>query len=456
MRLKGAGVASLAVLAMSLTLILGACSNDPNTPTPSPTATATAAATATPLPTATPEPEGRTLHVTQPAGKVVYWVLPGPRRIDPAVFGTPADPKQTGAEQMELAQGPIKELLQQFPLLVGLPLGARMTSEDGSSYTQTSVPTPFGDNGAIVSGSLDLTYVDLQPADTAGNPMATKDSAKLELAFTDPQGHAYDVQLRAVFMPPIPGNETQGGVLIDDFHHGTTGTGSPLMPLAYTYGAFWAIADVMIDGALADQGKVVHCMTTTTTRDADYRLATADELPLPLENTIAGITHHTHCIVLPITLTPEGPKFEPVKTAFKLPNGAMQPFIHMMFEQEDLGEATGFVAPQTVEEIAAKYQSFAGDSATSTISIKGSEFEFSPADLQANAGETVRIVFENTGTLAHNLTFAGLNASTATIQPGQTAEVVVTVPDTAGPLQFFCSVAGHQGAGMVGHIAIQQ
>ena len=298
----------VALLATVSVFLFAACSSSTTVP---PTATATA----TPAPPATSPPSGaRLLEVEQPAGKVVYWVLPGPRRIDPAVFGTPKDPKTTGEEQIQQAQGAVKKLLQDLPVLVGLPLGARKTSQDGTQYTESTIPTPFSDKGAIVSGSLDVIYTDRQPADTPGDPMATQDEAKLDLKFTDPQGHQYEVKLLHAFMPPIPGYETQGGVMIDDFHHGTTGTGSPLMPLAYTYGAFWGIGDVYIDGQLADKAKITHCMTTATVRDQNYRLALNDELPLPLDKTIAGLVQHTHCIVLPISITPEGPVFEPVKT----------------------------------------------------------------------------------------------------------------------------------------------
>lgn len=293
----------------------------------------------------------RVLKVEQPEGKVVYWVLPGPRRIDPAIFGTPQHPEMTGQALIKKARGPVKALLQELPILVGLPLKVRATTQDGAAYTQTTIPTPFSDRGRIVQGQLSVTYVDRQPADTPENPMQTRDEAKLKLIFTDPAGHHYEVQLKRVFMPPIPGYETQGGVLIDGFHHGKTGTGTPLMPRVYTYGAFWGVADLVIDGKVADQGKVTHCMTTNTVRDANYRLPFEKELPLPPNRTIAGQIHHTHCIMLPITVTPQGPKFAPVQTAFTLPNGQKQPFIHIMFEQDQITEARGVTVPKTFEEL---------------------------------------------------------------------------------------------------------
>jgi len=43
-------------------------------------------------------------------------------------------------------------------------------------------------------------------------------------------------------------------------------------------------------------------------------------------------------------VTPEpgrGPVFKPLKTAFELPNGKPQPFIHVMYEQDTVVEGGG-------------------------------------------------------------------------------------------------------------------
>jgi uncharacterized cupredoxin-like copper-binding protein len=423
----------------------------------------------------TEEAAGRWLRVEQPPGKVVYWVLPGPRRVDPAVFGTPQNPTMTGEGQVQRAKGPVKALLQQLPILVGLPLPLRATTPDGTRYTQTTIPTPFGDRGRIVNGRLAVTYIDRQPTDTSGDPMATEDEARLELAFTDPAGHRYEVKLLRVFMPPLPGYETDGGVLLDGFHHGRTGTGSPLMPKVYTYGAFWGIADLVIDGQVADRRKVTHCMTTNAVRDQNYRLAIEEELPLSPERTIAGQIHHTHCIVLPVTVTPQGPKYAPVKTAFTLPNGEKQPFIHIMFEQDQITQVQGVSLPKTYEQLKAKLAAAgvgtAGrttpaplptegevSKAARTVTVEAYEFRFEPTRIEVEPGETLKIVFENEGSIAHNLTIEGLDAATPTIQPGTSAELTVTFPEDlkAYPVEFFCSVPGHKEAGMVGQFVLKK
>lgn len=90
---------------------------------------------------------------------------------------------------------------------------------------------------------------------------------------------------------------------------------------------------------------MLHCMTTEAVRDQDYNLAHTEDLPLPLDKTIAGQKHHTHCIVLPVKMTPKGPKFEPVNTAFELPNGKNQPFIHIMFEKDEIVSGPEWTGP---------------------------------------------------------------------------------------------------------------
>ncbi len=281
-------------------------------------------------------------RVTQKEGKVTYWVLPGPRELGDR-FGTKENPKLTAALP-EKAPEPVKKLVDKFPGLIGVPEKGR-TYKDGTTFTKK--PGPFGDKGVPVkSSTLDLTYIDRQSKDNnQAPPIKTADEVEADITFTDPKGNNYRIEPMLVIQPPLPGYKTQGGVMTDDTHHGTTGTGSPLMPEVYTWGAFWAVGNVMINGEVADKKKVMHCMTTETVRDKNYELAMQSELPLAKEDTIAGQMHHTHCIVLPVTLTPKGPKFEPVKTAFELPNGKKQPFIHIMYENDTLAEGPNWNGP---------------------------------------------------------------------------------------------------------------
>lgn len=286
---------------------------------------------------------GSEVVVQQEAGKTVYWVLPGPRELGELEWGTPEHPRALVEPVMNQARDlpepldqTVPQLLEDLPILGGLPMEARNTTEDGTAFTTTKMPTAVSDQGRIVSGAFDVTYGDHQPYDLPGPLTQTEDHVDASATFTDPQGNEYELVVDRLFMPPIPGWETGGGVVTDAWLHGTSGTDSPLFPRVYTYGAFWAVGQVIVNGETANENQWIHFMTTQTARDQDYHLATQDELPLAPEDTIAGQVHHTHVVVRPVTLTDDGPVFEPVHTAFELPNGMNQPFLHIMFEEDEI------------------------------------------------------------------------------------------------------------------------
>jgi hypothetical protein len=285
----------------------------------------------------------------QEEGNVCYWVLPGERRLSPHVFGTPENPRfgsellQTRIEQATRLPSPlsnaIPQLLEDLPFLVAVPEDVRAPTEDESiAREKLTVPSLYSDNARVTSGAFEVTYADRQPIDLPGPPGNTEDTAVLDARFTDPAGNEYELDLDHIVQPPFPGYQTGGGVLTNAWHHGITGTGSPLMPQLFAYGAFWGVGDVLVNGEVAttDGFRVIHFMTTQTVRNKRYRLALDEELPLAPTDTIAGQIHHTHGVVLPIKPTADGPVFDPVPTAFELPNGETQPFIHAMWEQDTI------------------------------------------------------------------------------------------------------------------------
>ncbi|MFC4350832.1 hypothetical protein ACFOW6_04660 [Fodinicurvata halophila] len=282
------------------------------------------------------------LVTKQDAGNIVYWVPPGPRKLSPTVFGTAEDPKMTLQPKLQKAQEMVEagkmppsvpQLLKDLPILVGVPEKARSQGPDGEQILDQ--PTPFPNKGQIIEGSFRAEFFDEVDEDTPGKPGETPDSANLTAEFTDPQGNDYKVVLDHVVKPPFPGYQTDGGVMLDDVHHGSTGTGTPLMPQVWSIGALWGIGEVHVNGEVAAKHQVVHLMTTETVRTTDYQLALQEDMPLaPDEWHVKGQPHHTHLIVLPMEGTPEGPVFSPVPTAFELPNGETQPFMHIMFEED--------------------------------------------------------------------------------------------------------------------------
>lgn len=73
---------------------------------------------ATPLVSAEKTIAGGKTKIKSNGSGDVRWILPGKRRLDPAVFGTPATPLG-------------------FEPDVGLPVAMRLTTSDGSAWTTT-------------------------------------------------------------------------------------------------------------------------------------------------------------------------------------------------------------------------------------------------------------------------------------------------------------------------------
>jgi len=281
----------------------------------------------------------RVVEAHQDSGKITYWVLPGPRVLEEEVFGTPDNPTATLKPKLQAARqskGPpaVVDTLKKVPFMVGVPEKARSVTDDGTYILKH--PTPFSNKARIISGQFEATYTDVVREDPPGKPGNTPDTATFEAQFTDPAGNDYRVTLDHVVKPPFPGYKTQGGVMTDSVHHGTTGTGSPLMPKVETHAAFWGLGELYINGEKVDDQRVMHLMTTEVVRDKDYNLVHSNDLPLgPEERHVRGQEHHTHLMMPPIRGVPgKGPVFDPVPTTFELPNGKKQPFLHIMFEED--------------------------------------------------------------------------------------------------------------------------
>jgi hypothetical protein len=114
-------------------------------------------------------------------------------------------------------------------------------------------------------------------------------------------------------------------------HHGTTGIGTKLQPTAPTFGAFWGIGTIKVNGYISDQGenRLIHGMITCNVRNEAYEHVFDDNVDCS--------RIHFHLILPPFQIEKNrnGEFVEipsPVPTGFVLPNGVEQPFIHGMFE----------------------------------------------------------------------------------------------------------------------------
>jgi plastocyanin len=413
---------------------------------------------------------GRDVTVRQEPGNAFYWVLPGERRLSPQVFGTPENPRRGSAlleSRIEQAKGmpepldeAVPQLLQDLPPLVAAPEAGREpigdSESDGIAQEKFTEPTLYSDNAEVTSGSFEITYQDRQPYDLPGEPGDTTDSVDLDAQFTDPAGNEYEIEHDHVVQPPIPGYETGGGVMSGGWLHGITGTGSPLLTEVYTYGASWGVGNVRVNGEVAteDGFRVIHFMTTQTVRDERYRMALDEEMPLAPDETIAGRIHHTHGVVLPIRPTPDGPVFDPVPTAMELPNGETQPFIHAMWEQEELveGPFDEWEFPGQEDEEASNAEESADGDADFQLAGTASAWQGVAPDaiadtenptLQLEAGTEYVLVWENDDGLQHNFAIEDengdeLQASELVGDEGATQTVTFTATEEMA--EYYCQV----------------
>lgn len=279
---------------------------------------------------------GYSVRATQQEGTPVNWVLPGPRRISEEVFGTPENPlRGDQAIQRAKQRNPgMADLLDRFPFPVGLPTEMRQTSGDGSAYTVTSVPTPFSDDHRPVDGHIDITYMDRSP--WAGFRQG-RDQVELDVQFTDPAGNTYTVDVTQL---DRRSKNHAGGVLVGGLIHGTIGIGSPLFPKVYNYGAFWGIGTIDLnDGEQTWENQVIHFMTTQMARDHNYALAVDENMPLA--EPFLGANHHTHGFIFPVQMTREGPQFRPLNVPFPPDRDQGQPFIHIMYDLDEVSYSVG-------------------------------------------------------------------------------------------------------------------
>jgi len=228
-----------------------------------------------------------TVTVTQRKGSTRF-VLPGPRFLDPSVFGTPDSP--VGFDPAP------------FPLL-GIPLELRKQAH--GKYTFVDHATPFSDWYEVGVGSVHMTVVDATAIDGA----RTKDKIDFEATFQLPDGSDYRVTCKK---PLAHGMAFPffGGVVTNHLLHGETGIGTRLMPTEYTYVAFWGVGDVYKNGKLINKDHMIHVMVTEAVRGEGYKLQFDGGVGNP--TTVRTM----HLMIPPYKPTPKGMVKAPLKTMF--------------------------------------------------------------------------------------------------------------------------------------------
>ncbi|GMQ97566.1 MAG: hypothetical protein BMS9Abin17_0064 [Acidimicrobiia bacterium] len=234
-------------------------------------------------------------------GGDVRWILPGPRALDPAVFGTLGNEKG-----LDL-----------------LPVGKRATTPDGYFFSMdgsTPAMTPFSNKWAPIEGEAKVKVKNV----TAVSGRSTKDEIDAEFEFTSPDGeNEYKLVVKKAL--PEVDHENFAGVGVNALQHGATGIGTPLMPQLMSLIAFWGAGDLYVNDELQPDKRFVHFMLSQNVRDGDYNLVFNDGVD-------PGGSWQAHLILPPVALGSDGPFDLAVPTEFLLPNGKDQPFLHIMFE----------------------------------------------------------------------------------------------------------------------------
>ncbi len=229
-----------------------------------------------------------TVTASQKSGSI-RWALPGPRKMDPAVFGDPQHP-------LGWQQGP-------FPLA---GVAKNLRSQRNGKYTIADHATPFSDWMVVGVGDLNMTLKDV----TAIDGKVTEDKIDFEASFKAPdKSHDY----RVVVKKALPHGKlfpVFGGVVTNHLLHGVTGIGTNLMPTEFTYAGFWGIGDIYVDDRLVNKGQLVHMMITEFVRGDGNKLSFDGGVG-------AGSTGKVmHLMVPPFKVTPKGLMPAPLKSGY--------------------------------------------------------------------------------------------------------------------------------------------
>ncbi len=239
------------------------------------------------------------------SGGGVFVSLPDNRRLDPDVFGQPG---------MERA-------FAGTPGINGVPPMAR--GVENGHYTHFKHKSPFGDKYIVMKdGMMRLEAVDATATDAA----TTKDSVKLMASWKDKAGNTYEVRCCKMLASHGAEFPTFGGVVTNHILHGSSRLGTALMPTEYTYLAFWGMGEVRKNGQTLDKPRLIHGMLTEYVRTSGYQLG--------FDKDITPTRRQFHLMVPPMMPDMAKGRFhkKAVNTGFKLPNGMMLPFWHVMFE----------------------------------------------------------------------------------------------------------------------------
>jgi uncharacterized cupredoxin-like copper-binding protein len=86
------------------------------------------------------------------------------------------------------------------------------------------------------------------------------------------------------------------------------------------------------------------------------------------------------------------------------------------------------------------------------VTLKGQDIKYDVTTITAKAGQVINVTYVNEGALDHTFLIDGI-VTEQKASPGQTINFSFTAP-AAGTYEFYCNVAGHKDAGMVGTLTV--
>ncbi len=91
-------------------------------------------------------------------------------------------------------------------------------------------------------------------------------------------------------------------------------------------------------------------------------------------------------------------------------------------------------------------------SETVNLTLRAHDIGFDATALDSKANQTVKLTYINDGVIDHAFAISGL-VKEQKVKPGQSFTFTFT-PPTAGAFKYYCALAGHEAAGMVGTFTV--
>ncbi|MBI4492991.1 MAG: cupredoxin domain-containing protein, partial [Chloroflexi bacterium] len=95
------------------------------------------------------------------------------------------------------------------------------------------------------------------------------------------------------------------------------------------------------------------------------------------------------------------------------------------------------------------------DAASAQLHVTASQLRFTPARVQAQAGQRVVVTLDNVDPTLHTWEAEGVPNARVTAAGGRMATATFYAPATPGRYQVVCTTPGHKEAGMVGELIVQ-